>query len=71
MNSIRSIDLRHFENTIAENEGLWLRDGAPTDDEWETYKIMLIDNCGMDKLLAVYQAAYDRYISVQNEAKAE
>ncbi len=60
-----------FENTVAENEGLWLRDGAPTDDEWETYKIMLIDNCGMDKLLAVYQAAYDRYISVQNEAKAE
>lgn len=60
-----------FENTVAENEGLWLRDGGPNDEAWEAYKTTLVDNCGMDKLLEVYQAAYDRYISVQQETNAE
>ena len=32
-----------------------------TDEEWEKYKKHLKDKCGMDKLLAVYQGAYDRY----------
>lgn len=55
-----------FENTVAEHEGLWLRDGAPTDEEWETYKKLLVDSCGLDKLIEVYQAAYDRYNSVKS-----
>lgn len=51
-----------FENTVAENEGLWIKNGGPTDDEWEKYKQMLINSCGMEKLLEVYQNAYDRYV---------
>lgn len=60
---LETIDLykTDFQNTIAENEGLWLRDGAPTDEEWENYLSVLKDRCGMEKLQEVYQAAYDRY----------
>ena len=54
-----------FENTVAENEGLWLKNGGPTDAEWEAYKSTLSDNCGMDKLLQVYQDAYDRYAAAK------
>jgi putative aldouronate transport system substrate-binding protein len=50
-----------FENTVAEQEGLWLKNGGPTDDEWNSYLNTLKNNCGMDKLQEVYQAAYDRY----------
>ena len=50
-----------FENTVSENEGLWLKNGGPTDAEWEAYKQTLADNCGMERLLQVYQDAYDRY----------
>lgn len=51
-----------FENTVAEQEGLWLKEGGPTDEEWDAYVAKLKDTCGMDELLAVYQAAYDRYV---------
>ena len=51
-----------FENTVAEQEGLWLKEGGPTDEEWESYVTKLRETCGMDELLEVYQAAYDRYI---------
>ena len=54
-----------FENTVSENEGLWIKNGGPTDEEWEAYKQTLVDNCGMDKLLEVYQAAYDRYTAAK------
>ena len=27
----------NFESTVAEQEGLWIRDGGPTDEEWENY----------------------------------
>lgn len=50
-----------FENTVAEQEGLWLKEGGPTDEEWEAYKEKLNSTCGMNELLEVYQAAYDRY----------
>ncbi len=50
-----------FENTVSENEGLWIKNGGPTDEEWENYLTTLKESCGMDKLLSVYQAAYDRY----------
>lgn len=50
-----------FENTVAEQEGLWLKEGGPTDDEWESYISKLTESCGMEELLEVYQAAYDRY----------
>ena len=46
---------------ISEQEGLWLKDGGPSDDEWSAYLDTLTNSCGMDKLLEVYQNAYDRY----------
>ncbi len=54
-----------FENTVAENEGLWIKEGGPTDEEWEDYLTTLRESCGMDKLLTVYQDAYDRYTAAQ------
>ncbi len=50
-----------FESAVSEQEALWLKDGGPTDEEWDEYVQRLIDSCGMNELLAVYQAAYDRY----------
>jgi len=50
-----------FENYVAENEGLWIKNGGPTDEEWAAYKDKLSNNVGMDELLKVYQDAYDRY----------
>lgn len=55
-----------FENTVSEQEGLWLKEGGPTDAEWQTYVTKLKENCGMEKLLAVYQAAYDRYMETKS-----
>ncbi len=52
-----------FTSQVAEYEGTWLKNGGPTDDEWNAYVTMLRDNCGMDKLLQVYQDAYDRYMA--------
>ena len=51
-----------FENTVAEQEGLWLKEGGPTDEEWDAYVAKLKDTCGMEELLGVYQTAYDRYV---------
>ncbi len=50
-----------FENTVAEQEGLWLKEGGPTDQEWQAYLTKLTDKCGMEKLLEAYQAAWERY----------
>ena len=50
-----------FESAVSEQEGLWLKDGGPTDDKWNAYVEMLSKSCGMDKLLEAYQTAYDRY----------
>lgn len=55
-----------FESTVSEQEGLWLKNGGPTDEEWEKYIENLRKKCGMDKLLKVYQEAYDRYMSVMS-----
>ena len=52
-----------FLSAVSEQEGLWIKNGGPSDDEWEAYKKMLVNNCGMDKLLEVYTAAYDRYMA--------
>jgi len=54
-----------FESAVREQEGLWLRDGGPTDEEWDAYKEYLRTKCGMDDLLQVYQDAYDRYAAAQ------
>ena len=54
-----------FESAVSEQEGLWIKNGGPTDAEWDAYKNMLVKNCGMDKLLEVYQAAYDRYTAAE------
>ncbi len=50
-----------FQNTVAENEGIWLKEGGPTDEEWNAYVKQLTDKCGLNELLECYQAAYDRY----------
>ncbi|MBR1780758.1 MAG: extracellular solute-binding protein [Oscillospiraceae bacterium] len=54
-----------FQDTVAENEGLWLKNGGPTDAEWAAYLDTLSNSCGMDQLLNAYQAAYDRYAEAQ------
>ena len=56
-----------FESAVSEQEGLWLKNGGPTDAEWENYIENLRKKCGMDKLLKVYQEAYDRYAGVKSE----
>ena len=54
-----------FEAAVKEQEGLWLRDGGPTDAEWQAYKDHLSQKCGMDDLLQVYQDAYDRHAAAK------
>ena len=46
---------------MAQKEATWLRDGGITDESWEAYKDDL-NSYGMNDLLEVYQAAYDRYV---------
>ena len=53
---------QYYVDHAQEQEAKWLRDGAPTDEEWEAYKQTLVDSCGMNELLKVYQDAYDRYV---------
>ena len=52
-----------FSSQVAQYEGTWIKNGGPTDAEWEAYLNMLKDSCGMDRLLAVYQDAYNRYVN--------
>ena len=52
-----------FVSQVAEYEGTWLKNGGPTDAEWDAYIKMLEDNCGMSRLLDVYQSAYTRYLN--------
>ena len=54
-----------FENTVAEQEGLWLKEGGPSDEEWAAYKDKLTNSCGMEELLKIYQDAYDRYAAAK------
>ncbi len=54
-----------FTSQVSEYEGNWLKNGGPTDDEWNAYKTMLEDSCGMSRLLEVYQSAYTRYLEAQ------
>ncbi len=53
-----------FERTVSEQEALWLKNGGPTDAEWEAYKSQL-ERCGMSTLLEIYQNAYDRYVAAK------
>ena len=50
-----------FEGFVAEQEAAWLRSGGITDESWAAYKDNL-NSYGMNELLEVYQAAYDRYV---------
>lgn len=54
-----------FESIVAEQEGLWLKEGGPSDKEWDAYVAKLKETCGMEELLEVYQAAYDRYVEAE------
>ena len=51
-----------FESAVSEQEALWLKDGGPSDEEWQAYLDTLTDMCGMNQLLEIYQNAYNRYI---------
>lgn len=51
-----------FESAVSEQEALWLKNGGPTDEEWQAYLDTLTDMCGMNQLLEIYQNAYNRYI---------
>ncbi len=51
----------NFESAVSEQEGLWIKNGGPTDEEWNAYIEHLKKKCGMEKLLTVYQNAYNRY----------
>ena len=53
-----------FENAVSEQEALWIKDGGPDDKAWEKH-LKTLDRCGMNELLEVYQAAYDRYAAAQ------
>ena len=57
-----------FENFVAEQEATWLRDGGITDETWAAYKDNL-NSYGMQELLEVYQAAYDRYVETAGETE--
>ena len=58
-----------FESAVSEQEGIWLKNGGPTDDEWDAYVSKLNDSCGMEELLKVYQEAYDRYAESLKESR--
>lgn len=60
-----------FESTVSEQEGLWLKEGGPSDAEWENYLTTLKESCGMDELLKVYQDAYDRYAAAESGNSAD
>ncbi len=53
-----------FERAVAENEAKWLKEGGPSDAEWEAYKSFL-NRCGMSDLLDIYQTVYDRYTAAK------
>ncbi len=50
-----------FESAVSEQEANWIKNGGPTDDEWNAYVDMLKNSCGMEELRSAYQSAYDRY----------
>ena len=53
-----------FERAVAEYEAKWIKEGGPTDAEWEAYKSFL-ERCGMSTLLDIYQTVYDRYVAAK------
>ena len=53
-----------FEKAQSEYEANWIKNGGPTDAEWEEYKAFL-ERCGLSTLEQIYQDAYDRYMAIQ------
>ena len=53
-----------FERAVAEYEAKWLKEGGPSDADWEAYKSFL-NRCGMSDLLNIYQTVYDRYVAAK------
>ena len=53
-----------FERAVSEQEALWIKNGGPTDAEWDAYKAFL-ERCGMSTLLEIYQSVYDRYAAAK------
>ena len=53
-----------LEKAQSEYEANWIKNGGPTDAEWEEYKNFL-NRCGLQELEQIYQDAYDRYMAIQ------
>ena len=53
-----------FERAVAEYEAKWIKEGGPSDADWEAYKSFL-NRCGMSDLLNIYQTVYDRYVAAK------
>ena len=53
-----------LEKAQSEYEANWIKNGGPTDAEWEEYKSFL-NRCGLQELEQIYQDAYDRYMAMQ------
>ena len=53
-----------LEKAQSEYEANWIKNGGPTDAEWEEYKSFL-NRCGLQELEQIYQDAYDRYMAIQ------
>ena len=53
-----------LEKAQSEYEANWIKNGGPTDAEWEEYKNFL-NRCGLQELERIYQDAYDRYMAIQ------
>lgn len=53
-----------LEKAQSEYEANWIKNGGPTDAEWEEYKNFL-NRCGLKELEQIYQDAYDRYMAMQ------
>jgi putative aldouronate transport system substrate-binding protein len=53
-----------LEKAQSEYEANWIKNGGPTDAEWEEYKAFL-ERCGLSTLEQIYQDAYDRYMAIQ------
>lgn len=50
-----------FDSYVQEMEALWIKNGGPTDAEWEAY-LESLKAWHMDELVQVRQDAYDRYL---------
>ncbi len=61
INSLSTIEV-NLKSYVYEQQTQWLLNGGPTEGQFNTFKTTLA-NIGLAEALAIYQAAYDRYIT--------